>query len=339
MCDPFGFLLYIIMLSMLHLSLLSILSKHNYFLICLAFLFITLIASFRGTAGVDTYLYILRFDHLQPFENIPLIEPLIPLLMSIVKFFNGNFGDFSILYGLILSVLYFYIFKKIPGAIYFGLVMFPVLYIDSLFNGIRIGLAYPLIFLAIARTSIIFFLFAIESHISALLGSFFKIIPFKYLLIIVIIVILGIEFLNISIYDILNQRYYVKLLKYQEMHPSHIYSGLADSFLLFISIAIYYISKGVNGKKLIKKLIISFIVISMIHIFLTSQYVFMLRVIRLLAFLVFAFIASQSHRIYKRAVFIALIFGILYSLNFLRQINSTCSYEIGGFIPLNFDFF
>ena len=335
MCDVLGFLLYVFMLFSLQLSIV----KKNYLSLTLVLLFITFIAAFRGTSGVDTYMYLLRFDAINSIFNIPIIEFFIPFLMWCSKVLGGSFITFSILFGLIMSLTYLYIFKKIPTAIYFGLAMFPVIFIDSLFNGIRIGLAYPFIFLAIYFSSKQLFLIAFFSHVSAFMILPFKIIPFRYFVFITILIIGYILYKHINILDYLSERYIAKLTRYQDMSTKNIYSGIADSSLMFISIIIYIRAIGIRGKKFMQWMFFLLIGTISIHILLISQYTFMLRIIRLYDIVIFALIAKQSTSTDKFSLNLAFIFGIFYTLNFLRQINSTCSYPIGGFLPLNFNLF
>lgn len=328
----FGFALYIVMLLSLHIS---IIEKKSLYLFMSMF-FIVLISSNRGIAGVDTHLYILRYDNIEQFTSIGIIEPLIPILMSITKFINGSFQDFSFFYGLVVSLLYLFIFKKFPNAIYFGLAMFPVIFIDSLFNGIRVGLAYPLMFLAIIYSSMIFFILAMSSHISALIIGSFKIIPYKYIFMFVPIILIFFSLSDLTVFDLLSDRYNSKFNNYQEMYTTNVYSGMADSSLLFISLMIYLRVLGVKGKSFLLKSLYIFIVVSFFHILLVSKYIFMLRITRILDIIVFALIAKNKNKIDKFALYLSLSIGVIYILNFLRQINSTCAYDIGGFLPLNF---
>jgi hypothetical protein len=337
-CDLFGFLVYIIILFGLFISVYMFFMKKNYLLLLFSMFYSVFIASFRGLSGVDTHMYILRYEFLKPF-NIDLIEPVIPFLMSIVKFFNGGFIGFSLLYGFIISVLYFYIFKKYNNAIYFGLIMFPVIYIDSLFNGIRIGLAYPLIILAIVNSSLIFFILAVLTHVSSLLIGVFKILQNKYISItIILLVILIILLSDVSIFNLLPIRYQHKYMVYKQLHVKNIYSGLADSFILYITLVIYLRLNGLKGKVFFIKSLMLSVLIILYHVILVYNFAFMLRVTRLLEISILALIAKKKNKIDKLALYISFIIGIVYILNFIRQINSTCDYEIGGFLPLDLNY-
>ena len=336
MCDIYGFLLYFLMLISLQFSIL----KKNYLLLSIVLFFVIIIAAYRGTAGVDTSMYIMRFNGTCNFKDIPLIEFITPFIMWIAKYIGFGFGGFSIILGIFVGSLYLYIFKKIPGAIYFGLAMFPVIYIDSLFNGLRIGIAYPIIFLAIYYSSFILFVLSFFSHVSSLLAlPFIQKIPFQYLALILIGIVGYITMSHINILDLLSERYISKFYRYQDMSTKNIYSGMADSTLLYTSLVIYLRALEIKGKSFVKKSIMIFVAISFIHIFLISKFVFMLRIVRLYDIAIFALIAKNTKKIDKFSLYLSFIIGILYLLNFLRQINSTCNYEIGGFLPLNFGLF
>ena len=53
------------------------------------------------------------------------------------------------------------------------------------------------------------------------------------------------------------------------------------------------------------------------------------------AYTIIRIIATSNQKINPMIIKICFFFGLLYSLNFLRQINDTCSYELNnGFLPL-----
>jgi len=335
MCDPVGFMIYSGMLMTLYISLIN----RNYFVLCIGFFLCTFIAAFRGEAGIDTYLYIARFNAIEPgfsgFYNIPIIESFLPFLMWITKTLGGSFIHFSILFGAIISLLYFRILKNIPNSIYFGLACFPVIYIDSLFNGVRIGLAYPLIFLAIFYSSSSLFTLGIFSHISALIAAPFKIFSNKNFFIFIMLTISFLIIFDSEIAQLFLQRFDSKFNQYQNIYTRNAYGGIADSSLLYVASLIFLRSKNLNGKSFLMTAAPLLIGVVFLHIFLVSQYVFMLRVVRFLDIIFFA-LASQSSRDFdKLSFYLSLSFGVLYSLNFLRQIASSCNYDLNnGFLPL-----
>ena len=95
-----------------------------------------------GYAGIDTYVYRSVFDNsLTAFEGLAqltLLEPIFILIIIITKSFGLGFSSLSLIVSLIIGYMYFLILKKFPNAIYFSLALFPALYIDSIFNGIRV---------------------------------------------------------------------------------------------------------------------------------------------------------------------------------------------------------
>ena len=335
MCDPIGLLIYISMLLLLQVSVM----KQNYFILFFAILFVIFISSFRGDAGVDSFLYTFRFDSMvSGFEGLKLIEPvepILPLLMWFIKSLGFDFSIFSLFFGTIIGYIYFNILKNYPNAIYFGLTLFPVLFIDTLFNGVRIGLAYPLVFLSVLNSSISLFVIAFFTHISSIIVLPLILLYRKNKIKIIIPIISLIFFLSFINYEPIYNRFIVKFFQYQELYTRNFYSGIADSALLALAITIFLQSRGLKLKSLISIIPIIVGIVSILHFMFISNYVFLLRAVRLLAVIIFAYIAKSDQKINKFAITACLIFGIFYSLNFLRQINDSSGYEDNnGFLPL-----
>ncbi len=335
MCDPVGFLIYTFTLFGLYATALF----RNFFLLSL-FLFVTvLLSAFRGNAGIDTYLYVDRYTVLESgfigIQNISIVEPLIPLLMWVSKTLGGSFILFSIIFGVLVSFLYFRIIKTIPNSIYFSLCCFPVIFLDSLFNGLRVGLAYPLIFLAVYYSSIIYFVLGSFSHISALIAAPFQIFSNKKFTIFIFILISSFIIFDSEIYQLIFQRFDSKFNQYQSIFTRNAYSGIADSSLLFVASLIFLRTKGCSGKTFLKAMVPLFIIIALLHFFLISKFVFMLRVTRFIDIIFFAMIAKSNQKIDSLSLNISTIFGFFYILNFLRQISNSCYYDFNnGFLPL-----
>jgi len=332
MCDLSGLLIYLLLILLLSFSI--IVKNHIYILILTMFISV-IIASLRGDSGVDSFLYILRFEHLELSGPLPLIEPIIPSIMWIAKSLGGSFELFSFFYGIILAVLYYYIFRRFPNAIYFGLAIFPVIFIDSLFNGIRVGLAYPLVILSIAYSSGLILFIALSTHVSSLMAAPFKIIPIKYLLILFVLFVIAVKLNNTAIFDFMPERYVSKFNAYQNLATPNPYGGIADTSALFVSIFIYLRILGYRGYNLAIRIFPIFLLLVVYQIFFVVKFTFLLRVTRVLVVIVFGLIAKSRIGIDKVALYASFTFGVLYSANFIRQIISTCSYAEGGFLPLN----
>jgi len=335
MCDPTGLLIYLSLLSILSIGIFY----NNFFILYAGILLSSLVASFRADAGVDTFLYIKRFEEIDPgligLNQLNPIEPILTLLMWATKTLGLGFEFFSFLISMIVGIIYLRIFKFFPNARYFGLACFPVIYIDSIFNGVRIGLGYPLVFHAIVYSSLIVAILAFFTHLSTIVTlplivlikrSFTKAIGLSFALI----------FLTSFVYyELIVNEFLIKFFQYQNIYTRNLYSGIADSSLLFVALISLAISRRILGKKLI--FISLFILISIVifHVLFISSYVFLLRVVRLLSIIIFAIIATSNQKINPMIIKICFFFGLLYSLNFLRQINDTCSYELNnGFLPL-----
>ena len=340
MCDPFGLLIYTFILFGLYASVFV----RNLFLLSL-FLFLTVfLSALRGNAGIDTYLYIDRYTVLESgflgLQNISIVEPLIPLLMWATKTLGGGFALFSIILGLIISILYFRIIKTIPNSIYFSLCCFPVIFLDSLFNGLRVGLAYPLIFLAVYYSSINYFILGSLSHISGIIAAPFQIFSSKYFTLFIFILTSTIIIFDSEIYQLIFQRFDSKFSQYQSIFTRNAYSGIADSSLLLVASLIFLRKKGFSGKTFLKAMISLLIIIALLHFFLISKFVFMLRVIRFIDIILFAMIAKSNQKIDSLSLNMATVFGFFYILNFLRQVSNSCYYDFNnGFLPLTNYFF
>jgi len=333
MCDGIGFLIYFSSLLILIISVLLV--KKNKFVMIISLFWIILLASLRGSAGVDTRMYIFRFENISDFSKIPIIESLLPFLMFIVRNISNSFSIFSLFYGAIISILYFYIFRKYPNSIYFGISIFSVIFIDSLYNVVRIGLALPLMFLAIVRSSKTLLFIAGQAHISTFLAFPLKSFR-KYRLIICLILFIIFIYLFLILPDLpLTQRYLSKFKVYMSLSPRFEFSGISDTIGLWVALAIYYRVKGNKWKKWFRFNLISLILMVIFYLIVVNHFVFMLRVVRTYMIAIYALIAMEERKLDKVAFMIAFLFGLLYTSNFLRQIVASCSYLEGGFLPLH----
>lgn len=328
MCDPFGLLVYLYLIIVTYIAV--VFKRKDLFSFSLLAI-ISIIAAFRGNAGIDTPLYIERFENAID-TSIPLLEPLITLIMKGVQTIGGSFSLFSIIWGIIMSFAYWLILRHNKSFIYFGVSVFPVIFIDSLFNGIRIGMAYPFIILAIIYSSYLILLVAFSSHVSSLIAIPF-LIKNKKLVVISIIILATLLYLSFDSFQFLPERYMFKFEKYQDLSTKNPYSGIADSIALFISLVILILTKLLKRTKVYIYIAISLFSVMLLHIFLVSEYVFMLRIVRLMMIIVFALIIKQNKPINKNALYLSFTFGFLYTLNFIRQIVETCNYD-NGFLPL-----
>lgn len=331
MCDLAGLVIYILLLTT---AVAAVLLSNRFRAVSLAlFLLIALVAAFRGHAGVDTPLYIARFEHIG-LMPIPFIEPLIPALMKLIRWIGGSFAAFSLLLGVLIGLNYWFIFQRYPNAIYFGITMFPVIYIDSLFNGIRIGLSYPIIMTAIASNSVILILLAAMGHISSFIAlPFIGKYNYRHLAVVVgLILIVTIEF---DFFRNLPFRYLSKLNVYSTLPARNWYGGIADSAALLMAFVTWLFAAKFPQKTIVRYSAIATILIVILEIALINQYAFMLRVIRLLAIAIYGVILTKEKISDRLVLCVSVVFGIFYLLNFIRQIMVSCAYE-NGFLPLTF---
>ena len=334
MRDIIGLLIYFVSVISLFFAILLI--KRYKYVSFFIFLVVGMAAMFRGSAGVDTHLYISKFGSIGSLYDVPLTEPLIPFLMWIVKFCGGSFPVFSLVYAVILSSLYYYVLTRFPNAIYFGITVFPVIFIDSLYNGMRVGLAYPLIFIAVARSSVSVLFVAASAHVSSMLAGVFKVFSLSHYLIFSIFIGL-IFFLDISLIGLLPYRYISKMQVYSALSPSTSYAGLSDSAALCLALIIYYRLSKFRGKTWIAVGFVLLILVGFLYYFIISNYVAMLRLLRCIIICVFGLIARREARLGKFLFAVCVLFGMAYSANFLRQIWASSSHAGGGFLPLPLD--
>lgn len=300
-------------------------------------LFVGTIAAFRGEAGVDTEMYISRFENTNIYDILQF-EPTIPAMMCIVRFCGGSFAMFSLLYAFVLSSLYYYILRSYPNAIYFGIAIMPVIFIDSLYNGIRVGLAYPLVFISIARPSIFVLIAACSAHISAIIAGFFRIMPWYMYLIILLVLIIFIAFVGMPDYE-MPFRYSKKVEIYQTRAPSNFYAGLADSAALIFAVFIFYRICGFKRNQWSDfGLVLLIIAMGLLYFYVIREYTAALRIVRLLVICIFGLIARSKTKYDRISLELCILFGLIYTLNFIRQIYVSYYYADGGFLPLNLTF-
>jgi len=324
MCDLTGLFIFCILVYGLYFSCLF----KKYKLLAFLMLLSIISAVFRGNSGIDTLLYINRFNSIN-WENINLVEPITQLLMLFSKSISNNFELFTLMHSALVSALYFYIFIKYKNMRYFFISIFPVLYIDSIFNGLRVGLAYPLVILSILRSSNFYYFLAILSHVSALLAVNKNQIKKISIIFIIFLILL----LLMYDYESYIDRYSSKYFQYLEITTINVYSGIADfSMLLLISFVFF-----VRDKKSIFIYFFAFLPLLLIVFSLLNKYVFFIRILRLAGVILFSYSAlSVKHNEKHKKMFFYLfsLFGFIYSANFVRQISNSCHHPINGFLPL-----
>ena len=320
MCDPIGLIYYSVLIFSIYLSAFF---KQKFFLKVILF-FVAIFSAFRGNAGVDTPLYISRFNAIDYIE-INWFEPLMPIIMKLVKFVGGDFVIFSIIWAFLIFIFYIIFLHKISNGFKLFYFILPVIYVDSLFNGLRVGLAYPIILLSFSYEKKIKNLFFSSishfTHVTTLLKHIFS-FRLKTLFFLSIILI---GFWS-QIRQIIPINLLYKLNRYQEFEVMNSYGGIAD--LSCIILILFLLKKSRILSK--KYFVITLAFLIPFHVFITTEFAAILRIYRLIIICLLGLHINKFN--FKLNLYLKL-FGFLYCLNFLRQISSSCTYE-NGFLPL-----
>lgn len=320
MCDPVGFLFYCVILFSIYFSAFL---KQKIVLKIVLF-FIAILSAFRGTAGVDTPLYMARFTVI---DEVPVnfFEPIMPLVMKLVKSLGGDFFSFSVVWALLIYLAYIIFLNNKTNSQKLFYFIFPVLYVDSLYNGLRIGLAYPIILISFSHSRKVknFFLSILSNmtHISTVIRYVFN---FKFITLIFFAALTFTLWSYVQMVIPLNILY--KLNRYENFEVLNFYGGIADLSCIILLVFLLFRSKYLS----LKELIIITLLILPFHFIVTVEFAAILRIYRLI---IVCILGLYIDKLYTNSYFYFKIFGFLYIVNFLRQISSTCNYE-NGFLPL-----
>ena len=287
------------------------------------FLFIPFIifSTFRGSAGKDTPAYIHRFNVFdgEIFSSIDS-EPILSIIFFITKIFSDQKELFFFLHAILISFLYNKVLTEDKFK-FFSYVLGPVFLIDGTTNAMRASIAY-FIFLAYNSSWLKYLSFFGHASIlvSWLAEYIFRyrflilFIPIAALLIPNILVQFGPSFLSDSLPTV-DYRFYV----YQNIQKNSFYSGIGDS-LIFGSLIYLLINNSYRNLNFKTAILTIFIII--LCVVLTGVSVAFIRVVKLL---IIGFIGYSLTRKPKEFFFLQ-VGGLLYGLNFLRQIFSDDRY-------------
>lgn len=294
----------------------------------LSMLPLILFATFRGTSGKDSGLYLLRFYNFDEatFELSFFNEPILNTLIYISRVFTDSHELFFFLHATLVCTLFCIGLKKFSELKLYYYSVAPMFLIDGLTNGMRVTIAYHLFIIAVAyKKKLSLFPIIFLSHVS---GVFMYMVSFvldslktelKYKALFIFIAGIGtyIAVLNIDSMMTLMPRVNSKLHQYGELVLPTKYSGIADlSVLLSIFLAI---SLGrVSGLKRIKYLVVGFVLVLVMY-FMIQQSLAFIRVTKLIiiGLLVSPYVEKL---VTKDKLIIFLFIGVLYTFNFIRQI-------------------
>lgn len=295
------------------------------------FLFpIILFSALRGSSGKDSWLYLSRFDAMSVdgFSLALDAEPILNSYIYLSKFILGGGHEmFFLIHALVICFLFSLIIKKYDQSRIYLLTVGPVFLIDGLTNGMRVTIAYHVFIVSVIyRKELVLGTVVFLAHVS---GAFMYI--FKYLLdsdklsttkkiiILISVFILG-YFLSVYVEDIsmVVPRIESKINKYREMVTPNMYSGLADIFIIFsvFSLAVWHRKEKMTH--VLWGVFIAALICILLYISILNSLAF-IRVGKLfiVALCISEFATKTKIRIPSNYL---LVVGLLYSLNFLRQV-------------------
>jgi len=291
---------------------------------------VMMFASLRGSSGKDTKLYLNRFDGMSSdgvavsFDSEPILNSLIYISKILM---GGGHELFFFLHAVLVCFLFSLIIKKYERARVYLLTIGPMFLIDGLTNGMRITIAYHLFVVAVLyRKQLMLGGGVFLAHVSGLLMYFFKVCldssKVSTVRKIILLVLCSLLIYILSIYLdrllLLIPRVAGKFSKYSEMVLPTKYSGVVDIFVM-VSIFTLSVWTRVNRRR-------DLIYGSGIALFIGITFYVLnqnsLAFIRVGKLFIVALCVSEFATRAERAIpfYPLFVIGILYNLNFLRQI-------------------
>lgn len=289
---------------------------------------LVIFAALRGSSGKDTELYLNRFNSLDPdyFKFSLLDEPILNALIYITKLLTDSHIVFFALHALLVCMLFVLALKRFESVKLYYFTLGPMFLIDGLTNGMRITIAYHLFLVAVAyKREILIFPIIILSHVTGSLLYVAKYLAnlnkFKRTYRLLALLFLGALMLTLAskleLILALSPRINSKLSQYGELVLATKYSGLADLSILFM----LFLAVSLGPIKLRERfvfLLLGMIVCTLFYLSIQQSLAF-IRVLKL--FLIGLLVSDYFvQRVTNRQLILFKLIGVLYSLNFIRQI-------------------
>jgi hypothetical protein len=324
--------------SIFYIYFLIYAKKLPLFILFFLFLPIILFATFRGSSGIDSYLYLYRFDVFD-YQNLFISiesEPFLDFLIYISKYvLSGSHHIFFLLHALIVCFLFALIVKKYSDARAYLVTVGPVILIDGLTNGMRITLAYHLFAVSMLYGKKLFMpVLVVLSHVSGLFmyifaGALnFKNLSFRYKIILFFFLFLVVSIAYLYLYEIslYVPRLSGKIVKYSTLISHSSFAGLVDIFVIASVLILGAWSNAKNKSELIWGILLS-IIVSLFFLILFQYSIAFIRLGKL--FIVALCLSGYVNNSKKKIPINILVFvGTIYTLNFLRAV-----YFVDGFLP------
>ena len=295
---------------------------------------VVLLGTFRGSAGKDTGLYILRFENMS-FEAFNWLdfssEPIFNILIFACKSILDKPEFFFFIHSSLLGLLFLKAVSNWDRTIVFLLLLAPSFLLDGVLNGMRIGLAMLVLVVAFVYGNRLLKILTIGIHFSSAIALIIKLFLDKGLVraSLYLAIFLSLILFLIPMVDFETMRFFIKLNDYSEIHTKSVYSGLSDVTICGFLVSLFYLSRS--------RLDFSSYMIAIVILFLSTAVLFymtsiswaLLRVIKIIA-LVLSLDGKIVNYVRGRPIVLSFTFtlGLLYSLNFLRAV-----YFGPGFLP------
>lgn len=312
--------------------------KFPFSIVFLSLIPVIMFATFRGSSGKDSYLYLRRFRIFDNQEfNLSIdSEPFLDVLIYLSKYIlNGSHEAFFFLHALIVCFLFALIIKKYNEARVYLITVAPVILIDGLTNGMRITLAYHLFAVSILYgKKFLVPLLVVLSHFSgALLYIFnlaFNFSNFSFVKRLFVIALLGllISFLYLFLDEIslFLPRVTTKLSQYSSALTSSNFAGIVDVFIIatILVLAVWFNAKGLSN------LFLGIFIAICVSFFFFVIFQYSIAAIRIGKLFIVVLCLSHYLRFPRKKIplYVLLPIGALYTINFMRAI-----YFGEGFLP------
>nr|ELR5114114.1 EpsG family protein [Providencia stuartii] len=313
-------LLYIIFIT------LSLKNK-NVFIIFLFLIPIIFFSTYRGTLGPDTENYIKIFNsfEISDMELSIFSEPLFYSLIFISKKISGNVETFFFLSATLAVFLYALLINKYECAKIFLLSIGPVFLVDTLTNGMRIGIAYQILALGLIlntnnkRLTIIASLFHISSIFYYLYTNLVNPIISKINRKSIILFSSFFCLLPFIIYVIIKDpRIFEKINYYSNFNSPSIISGISDIYIIVV-IALLSINRNCSTTTYVSKIILLILVLVSFKIAAIFSYA-ILRLLKLVLLSTIVYFKNNDSSLLKNEKFLIIFLLIPYTTNFILYI-------------------
>lgn len=294
---------------------------------------------FRGESGKDTSAYIHRFHsptQIQDFLTIDS-EPIISLIMDLSRLlFGDDVRGFFGLHALILFAAYFLIAKKLNLCRAYVMSVGPVFLIDGITNGMRITLAYHAILLGYAYGghflgNVKYWVVAFFAHVTSMVSVAISILiqkPAPALVGLLSLATVAYFAVFSGFIDLISlaPRIFSKIDQYSDLALPTWYSGVVDLLLIFTLLLVSIAGSSISlGKKLLLTLLSIALCLSLYLGIQQSLAVIRVGKLFIIAIHTSKLLNWESAKRYRPIILSA---GILYTLNFLRQVSTD-----PGFLP------